>query len=94
MQYRDDVKYNSATGLTEQVFVYMSPAAFKKRYGMTFGEWRKNLHKDDYRKTFSWNECYCADDPYAEDVCGTTEPIIEDCPNALHDACIQAAYEI
>ncbi|ANS06182.1 hypothetical protein BI032_gp270 [Citrobacter phage vB_CfrM_CfP1] len=52
MQFREKMLYHP-DGHFEQVFVPMSPVKFKERYGVTFKEWKSNLHKDDYRKNFT-----------------------------------------
>lgn len=93
MQFREKNLYHP-DGHFEQVFVPMSPVKFKERYGVTFKEWKSNLHKDDYRKKFKFNECYVEDDPYDQDVCGETNPIIERTPEELYESVITAAYEI
>lgn len=50
MKFRETVKYHNAVEYT-QIFVDMSPAKFKERYGMTFNEWKDGLPDGDYRKT-------------------------------------------
>lgn len=57
MKFRETVKYHNAVEYT-QIFVDMSPAKFKERYGMTFNEWKDGLPDGDYRKNFKFNECY------------------------------------
>lgn len=94
MKIRESINYNHATGEYDFVFKPMSAKQFKERYGITFKEWKAELHKDDYRKKFKFNECYVDDDPYDQDVCGETNPLIEDSPERLSQSCIDAAYEI
>lgn len=93
MQFREKMLYHP-DGSSEQVFVPMSPVKFKERYGITFKEWKAGLCKGDYRKKFKFNECYVEDDPYDQDICGETNPIIERTPEELYESVITAAYEI
>ena len=89
MKFRETVKYHNAVEYT-QIFVDMSPAKFKERYGMTFN----GLSDGDYRKNFKFSECYVDDDPYDLDVCSKTTPLIENSPEQLYESCIDSAYEI
>ena len=93
MKFRETVKYHNAVEYT-QIFVDMSPAKFKERYGMTFNEWKDGLPDGDYRKNFKFNECYVDDDPYDLDIFGKTPPLIENSPEQLYESCIDSAYEI
>lgn len=93
MKFRKTVNYHNAAEYT-QVFVNMTPAQFKDRYGITFKEWKAKLAKDDYRQKFKFNECYVDDDPYDQDINGETNPLIEGSPEDLMESCIQSAYEI
>lgn len=94
MQFRENTKYDPSTGKTINIFKNMTPVQFRERYGMSFREWKLQLSKDDCRKKLKFNECYVDDDPYASDVFGKTDPLIEDSPSKLEQSCIESAYEI
>ncbi|AGJ71488.1 hypothetical protein Lw1_gp080 [Escherichia phage Lw1] len=78
----------------ESCFIPMSAKTFKERYGYSFTEWKSELDKDDYRRNFKFSECYCDDDPYDQDIYGTTTPIIERTIDELYDSVCLSADEI